>query len=311
MTNGTALLRVPYNVVVAKTPWRTLPVPIEIQRYLNEKSLSKSYWNQCAYGPNQLGVVQAVYRKQPESLNKSPVNSPAAVQWFIDQVPLKTGVRVLDLNTGTGVVARAAAKAGAQVVGTDISRHMVSFATAASGGKIEFIRASSQQLPLPDKSFDIVLSRLAFNHISERDAVLSEITRVLKPGGFVGIAERVFPAEEWEERFELRFNSLERVRDPSHLFFMSVEEIKALLGANNINVSKVSTTEVEESLESYLNQTNTLPPNREHITQWVNGNIVSSDPDFNQITGFKPVQRGEEIILTHTHAFVGGVLTRE
>jgi len=309
MTNSTSLLKIPLHVVEAVVPWRALQVPLDIQKYVSERTLAKSFWNQCAFGPNQLGVVQAIYRKQAVTLNKSSVNSAATISWVVDKLPIKAGVKVLDLNTGTGVVARAAASRGAQVVGTDISRHLLAFAQSQAS-KVEYIRAKSQELPLPDNSFDVVVSRLAFNHIDELDGVVREITRVLKPGGYVAIVERIFP-EDLDARFSHRLNSLENIRDPSHVRFLSISEITALLAGNGVNVKDTATTEVVETLSAYLNQTNTLPPNREHIAQWVNGNISSEDPDHNQITGFKPVLKEDDVYLTHTHAFVGGVLSKE
>jgi len=309
MTNATSLLKIPLHVVEAVVPWRRLPIPIEIQHYFSERTLAKSFWNQCAFGPNQLGVVQAIYRNQAAGLHKSSVNTAAAINWVVDQLPISAGDRVLDLNTGTGVVARAAANKGAKVIGTDISRHLLSFAQSQPS-KVEYIRAKSQELPLPDNSFDVVVSRLAFNHIDEVDAVVREITRVLKPGGYVAIVERVFP-NDLDARFARRLNSLENIRDPSHIRFLSVDEISNLLSNNGVSVKTTGTTEVTETLNAYLNQTRTLPPNREHISQWVNGNITSDDPDHNQITGFKPVLQDDDIYLTHTHAFVGGVLAKE
>jgi len=210
-----------------------------------------------------------------------------------------------------GVVARAAAARGATVVGTDISRHLLAFAQSLPGSKVEYIRAKSQELPLPDNSFDVVVSRLAFNHIDELDGVVKEITRVLKPGGYVAIVERIFPEDLNPARFSRRLNSLENIRDPSHIRFLSIPEITALLNNSGVNVKDTATAEVVETLTAYLNQTNTLPPNREHISQWVNGNVSSDDPDHNQITGFKPVLKEDDIYLTHTHAFVGGVLAKE
>lgn len=311
MTNETALLKIPLRVAQATVPFRTLPVPIEIQNYFNEKTLSKSFWNQCAFGPNQLGVVQCMYRKQAATLHKSSVNDPAVIQWVTEQLPLSGNPSVLDINTGTGVVARAAASKGAKVTATDVSRHMLSFA-ASIPSKVNYVRAKSQQLPLESNSFDIVVSRLAFNHIVERDQVLKEMVRVCKPDGYIALIERIFPEDQrFCEGFENRMNFMENVRDPSHVWFLSVAEMKTLLSSNNVQVSESTTTECTETLDSYLRQCGTLPPNMEYISQWVNGNITTDDPEHNQITGFKPFRKNETAMLTHTHAFVGGRLSKE
>lgn len=91
--------------------------------------------------------------------------------------------RVLEVGTGEGQVARAiAATHGATVVGIDPTERQIEVAIARGGGP-DYHLAGAEQLPFDDASFDAVVCCLVFEHIDAVDAALSEVARVLRPGG--------------------------------------------------------------------------------------------------------------------------------
>lgn len=91
--------------------------------------------------------------------------------------------RVLEVGTGEGQVARAIAAAhGATVVGIDPTERQIEVAIARGGGP-DYHLAGAEQLPFDDASFDAVVCCLVFEHIDAVDAALSEVARVLRPGG--------------------------------------------------------------------------------------------------------------------------------
>ncbi len=98
--------------------------------------------------------------------------------------------RVLEVGTGEGQVARfvAAAPIGAtratdrMVVGLDLSATQIAEA-ARRGGGVAYARARADQLPFADASFDAVVACLVFEHIDAVDAAITEVARVLEPGG--------------------------------------------------------------------------------------------------------------------------------
>lgn len=91
--------------------------------------------------------------------------------------------RVLDVGTGEGQLARlAVAQGAAVVVGIDPTTAQIT-AAAAKGGPVAYARAAAAGLPFPDASFDAVLACLVFEHITDVDAALAEVARVLEPGG--------------------------------------------------------------------------------------------------------------------------------
>ena len=107
------------------------------------------------------------------------------------------GMRVLDIATGTGLVAREAlAIVGPQggVIGLDPSAGMLA---RAGNLDIPLIRALGERLPCGDGTFDFVSMGFALRHVANLDALFSEIRRVLKPGGRACILEITYPRNPW------------------------------------------------------------------------------------------------------------------
>jgi SAM-dependent methyltransferase len=90
--------------------------------------------------------------------------------------------RILDVGTGEGQVARALAAAGSNVVGVDPFRSQIEVAVARAGGPV-YTLAEAARLPFVDGSLDAVVACLVFEHIDDVDGAISEVARVLRPGG--------------------------------------------------------------------------------------------------------------------------------
>jgi len=95
----------------------------------------------------------------------------------------RASLRVLDLATGTGAVARAAAARGAAVSAVDVSQEMVELARTLSPPELEFVCADALALPFADASFDAVTCGFGLSHLPDIERALAEICRVLRPGG--------------------------------------------------------------------------------------------------------------------------------
>lgn len=112
---------------------------------------------------------------------------------LVERARILPGEHVLDVGCGTGVVARLAAQVTGptgRVVGTDPTPGMLAVAASIPpppGTSIEWRQAPAESLPLPDESFDLVLSQLALMFVSDRPAALREMRRVLSTGGRVAI----------------------------------------------------------------------------------------------------------------------------
>ena len=135
----------------------------------------------------------------PEELASVPelaVESFAGVANPFSLGRLQPGERVLDLGCGAGtdslVAARMIGPEG-HVVGIDMTREMLDKARRAAGemgaDNVEFVEGEAEQLPFPDASFDVVISNGVIDLIPDKDAVFSELHRVLVPGGRIQVAD--------------------------------------------------------------------------------------------------------------------------
>jgi SAM-dependent methyltransferase len=129
--------------------------------------------------------------------------APAARRLLAAARP-RPGERVLDVGTGTGIVARLAAPAvapGGEVTGLDLSPDMLAEASAAAAAEklaIAWREGRAEALPFPEARFDLVLCQFALMFVTDHETALAEMRRVLAPDGrmalsvFQGIARHPF-----------------------------------------------------------------------------------------------------------------------
>lgn len=102
----------------------------------------------------------------------------------MDTLEPRPGELLLDVGCGTGtMLAMMEAVYGTRGVGIDFNRGAVESAIACSRGESEFFTAEALQLPFRDGSFDIVTTLGVLEHVPDPARMISEIGRVLKPGG--------------------------------------------------------------------------------------------------------------------------------
>jgi SAM-dependent methyltransferase len=101
---------------------------------------------------------------------------------LLDAVHATRGARLLDVATGPGFIAQAAADRGADVVGLDFSSAMVTEARRRHPA-LSFREGDAQALPFDDASFDAVVMNFGMLHLARPDAAIAEARRVLRPGG--------------------------------------------------------------------------------------------------------------------------------
>jgi arsenite methyltransferase len=109
---------------------------------------------------------------------------------------LEPGERVLDVGCGAGTDSLVAAQMvgpEGSVTGIDMTPEILAKARRAAeelaAGNVEFLEGDAERLPFADESFDVVISNGVIDLIPDKDAVFSEIYRVLRPGGRIQIAD--------------------------------------------------------------------------------------------------------------------------
>jgi ubiquinone/menaquinone biosynthesis C-methylase UbiE len=112
-----------------------------------------------------------------------------AAERLVEAVALATGQELLDVATGSGNVALAAAKQGAKVTGLDLTPELLEVArrrATESGVEVSFVEGDAEELPFTDGSFDIVTSCFGVIFAPRHERAASELVRVARAGGKIG-----------------------------------------------------------------------------------------------------------------------------
>ena len=114
---------------------------------------------------------------------------------LIDQVNPLPGQRVLDVATGTGLVAFALARRGCEVVGLDQSQDMLGVARRhlserpELARRVTFVQGEAEKLPFADGEFDALTFTYLLRYVDDRAATVRELARVVKPRARIGMVE--------------------------------------------------------------------------------------------------------------------------
>jgi demethylmenaquinone methyltransferase/2-methoxy-6-polyprenyl-1,4-benzoquinol methylase len=123
-------------------------------------------------------------------------------RFLADRLP-RDGGHVLDVATGTGLVAAELLARGFRVTGLDQSSAMLAEARRRFGPRVELVEASAEALPFPDASFDHLTFTYLLRYVDDPAATLAELVRVTRPGGTVAMLEFAVPRGAWRPAWEL------------------------------------------------------------------------------------------------------------
>lgn len=121
---------------------------------------------------------------------------------LVSAIDPRPGQRILDVATGTGMVAFALARrGGCEVVGVDQSEAMLSGARArlarATGPveRMSFVSGQAERLPFADGEFDALSFTYLLRYVDDRAATMHELARVVRPGGRIAMVEFAVPQQ--------------------------------------------------------------------------------------------------------------------
>jgi ubiquinone/menaquinone biosynthesis C-methylase UbiE len=134
--------------------------------------------------------------KQQKVWSSGDYNKIAALtvpvsEHLVDHVGVSPTHRVLDVATGTGHVALAAARRSAESVGIDYVPALLDIARRRAEAEdlvVELAEADAERLPYDDASFDVVMSAIGVMFAADHDTAARELVRVTRPGGRIGLA---------------------------------------------------------------------------------------------------------------------------
>jgi demethylmenaquinone methyltransferase/2-methoxy-6-polyprenyl-1,4-benzoquinol methylase len=109
-------------------------------------------------------------------------------RFLVSRLP-RDGGHVLDVATGTGLVAAELLRRGFRVTGVDQSAEMLALARERFAGRVELVEASAESLPFADTSFDHLTLTYLLRYVEDPGKTLRELARVVRPGGVVASLE--------------------------------------------------------------------------------------------------------------------------
>jgi len=178
------------------------------------------------------------------------------------------GARILDVAAGTGTSSAALARSGATVVALDFSAGMIAEGRRRHP-KIEFVEADAEKLPFGDDEFDAVTISFGLRNVEHPKTALSEMYRVLKPGGRLVICEFSKPPR-----------ALFRTGYAAYMRFV-MPAVAALASSN-----KDAYGYLRESIEQW--------PDQGTLTQWVRGVGFTRVAYRNLTAGVVALHRGHK-----------------
>ncbi len=160
-------------------------------------------------------------------------------------LPSRNDLTVLDLGSGTGFFTDLLASTYDQVIGLDISTDMLHFAKETRNKNISWLEADAHNIPLKDNSIDLIYSNLVIQWFDPLDEAITEMLRVLKPGGLF-----IFTTLIDGTLHELK-SSWKQVDDDQHVIdFKTVTELNNLF---NNEIGKLTEQKCQDIILEYKN----------------------------------------------------------
>lgn len=200
---------------------------------------------------NQLIVEQ--FTRQAIPFAEMPAHShEAANDLVLRMAEIKPTDSVLDVACGPGLITCEVARRARAVTGIDITPAMIEQAEKRqlNLGLTNLTWTIGDVLPLPfaDASFDGVLTRYSFHHFLDPAAVFREMVRVCRPGGLVCVID-VFTTSDAQAA---RYDAVEKLRDPSHVRALLLEELTTLFTAAGLQGVQTGFYRLAVRLEALL-----------------------------------------------------------
>lgn len=235
-------------------------------------------------------IVRRSFSVQAENFGSDAMNftNRDYLDDMVSRLDLAGTVAALEVAAGTCACACAVSPFVRTMTCLDVTDEMLEagreYACQKGLDNMVFVRGDVCDLPFPDESFDLVLSRLAFHHFVDIDTPFREMRRVLRPGGQLVLIDMEAAGEECRD---IR-DEIERMRDVSHVRNLSRQEILALFEKYGLPVTYCGSRHVPVSLESWLGLTKVPEETGKRIAALMQEDICGGDR-----TGFEPYRDGD------------------
>jgi SAM-dependent methyltransferase len=174
---------------------------------------------------------------------------PRLTERVLDFVRDREARRVLDLGAGCGELVSRLREEGRRAVGVDLCEGMLARARDGASAPPELVRGDVERLPVASGSVDVVTCLLVVHYLARPERALAEAARVLRPGGWLALADRIAsPAPALRQRQ----HRIETLRNPSVRKLLTSREISDGLRRAGFRVALVEFLEEAALLDDWL-----------------------------------------------------------
>jgi len=215
--------------------------------------------------PSHENRVRDEFTRQAETFSASgAITDTALAQRFVTALGEAAQGSVLDVACGPGILSAAIARTAREVMALDLTPEMLKKAAQRCAGlaNVSFREGNAAELPFADDSFDAAVTRLSVHHFDRPGRVMSEIFRVIRPGGSFVIADVISSEEPADAELQ---NAIEILRDPSHVRMLPGSELTALVRDAGFAIESRATWDKPREFEEWMgivNDASRVPPLR-------------------------------------------------
>jgi ubiquinone/menaquinone biosynthesis C-methylase UbiE len=206
-------------------------------------------WTMTNKADEHQRLIREQFTKQAIPFSQMQNHSPELLLAASGAGPTDT---VLDVACGPGLMACAFAKVAWHVTGIDLTPAMIEQAKVMQQSdsltNLTWHVGDVQRLPFAAASFSLVFNRYSFHHFLDPKVVLAEMVRVCSHGGRVVVVDVFTSGPEQAEEY----NRMEKLRDPSHVRALALEELTALLTQAGLQDLRTQLYRHEVELEQVL-----------------------------------------------------------
>jgi ubiquinone/menaquinone biosynthesis C-methylase UbiE len=197
--------------------------------------------------------IRDQFTRQAETYAQMAQHDENALRGLVALSGASAADRALDIACGPGFLTMAFAKACASARGVDATPAFVERARRVAAERqienVSFAQGDVNALAEAEGSFDVVACRAAFHHFPDPARVLSEMTRVAKPGGTLLVADLYGNEESAQATLQDR---IERLCDPTHVRALPLSEFDRLVRDQKLEVVRRLTGELGYDVEEWI-----------------------------------------------------------
>ncbi|MFP3887544.1 class I SAM-dependent methyltransferase [Priestia filamentosa] len=249
-------------------------------------------------------VVRRQFGENAEQYIKSPTHAKGQDLNEVEQIIKRQDCSyLLDIATGGGHVVNKLAPLFKKVVALDLTEEMLqkaeSFLNKNGHRNVSFVCGDAENLPFEDSTFTAVTCRIAPHHFSNVEAFISEVQRVLTPGGVFVLIDNVAPEQEAYDKF---YNNIEKFRDPSHVRAYKKSEWVSLIEKNGLKIESATLFPKEFQFYTWCNMMKLAPEKVKELEDEMKNASADIKRYFSIVIEQEKLHsfKGEALLLTAT-----------